>query len=86
MNQSHHGRTAVITGAGKVERHQQALAREWGYGLTYSSSEDRDRSLPHWLDHSTTVGATQRSGVGRLWTAFGPPWGRAPSPLQRRCG
>ena len=36
---------------GKVERYQQTLAREWGYGMTYGSSEDRDAALPHWLDY-----------------------------------
>ncbi len=36
---------------GKVERYQQTLAREWGYGLTYNSSSDRDAALPHWLDY-----------------------------------
>lgn len=34
---------------GKVERFQQTMAREWGYGLTYRSSEHRARALPHWL-------------------------------------
>ncbi len=36
---------------GKVERYQQTLAREWGYGLTYGSSSDRDAALPLWLDY-----------------------------------
>jgi transposase InsO family protein len=34
---------------GKVERFQQTMAREWGYGLTYPSSAHRARALPHWL-------------------------------------
>lgn len=34
---------------GKVERFQQTMAREWGYGLTYASSAHRARALPHWL-------------------------------------
>jgi len=34
---------------GKVERFQQTMAREWGYGLAYASSEHRARALPHWL-------------------------------------
>jgi transposase InsO family protein len=34
---------------GKVERFHQTMAREWGYGLAYASSEHRRRALPHWL-------------------------------------
>ncbi len=34
---------------GKVERFHQTMAREWGYGLAYRSSEHRARALPHWL-------------------------------------
>jgi transposase InsO family protein len=34
---------------GKVERFQQTMAREWGYGLTYRSSDDRRAALPHWI-------------------------------------
>lgn len=34
---------------GKVERFQQTMAREWGYGLAYPSSDHRARALPHWL-------------------------------------
>jgi transposase InsO family protein len=34
---------------GKVERFQQTMAREWGYGLAYRSSGHRARALPHWL-------------------------------------
>jgi transposase InsO family protein len=36
---------------GKVERYQQTMAREWAYGLTYRSSQDRHQALPYWLDH-----------------------------------
>lgn len=36
---------------GKVERFQQTMAREWAYGLTYRTSDDRGRALPHWLDY-----------------------------------
>jgi transposase InsO family protein len=36
---------------GKVERLQQTMDREWGRGVTYNSSEDRRRALPHWLRH-----------------------------------
>ncbi|MGH2962813.1 MAG: IS481 family transposase [Solirubrobacterales bacterium] len=34
---------------GKVERFHQTMAREWGYGLAYRSSEHRRAALPHWL-------------------------------------
>jgi transposase InsO family protein len=34
---------------GKVERFHQTMAREWGYGLRYRSSQHRARALPHWL-------------------------------------
>jgi transposase InsO family protein len=34
---------------GKVERFHQTMAREWGYGMTYRSSEHRTKALPHWL-------------------------------------
>jgi len=47
---------------GKVERYQQTLAREWGYGMAYGSSEDRDRALPHWLDHYNE--RRRHSGIG----------------------
>ena len=39
---------------GKVERFHQTMAREWAYGLTYSSHHDRAAALPHWLDHYNT--------------------------------
>jgi transposase InsO family protein len=36
---------------GKVERFHQTLAREWAYGLAYRSHRERNRALPHWLEH-----------------------------------
>jgi transposase InsO family protein len=36
---------------GKVERFNQTLAREWAYGLVYRSHRQRNKALPHWLDH-----------------------------------
>jgi transposase InsO family protein len=36
---------------GKVERFHQTMAREWAYGLTYTSSTARAKALPHWLEH-----------------------------------
>jgi transposase InsO family protein len=39
---------------GKVERFHQTMAREWAYGLSYRSSDHRDRALPHWLEHYNT--------------------------------
>ena len=36
---------------GKIERFHQTMAREWGYGLTYLSSDHRAQALPHWLNH-----------------------------------
>jgi transposase InsO family protein len=36
---------------GKVERFHQTMAREWAYGLSYRSHNDRNHALPHWLDH-----------------------------------
>ena len=36
---------------GKIERFHQTMAREWGYGLVYLSSDHRAEALPHWLDH-----------------------------------
>jgi transposase InsO family protein len=36
---------------GKVERFHQTMAREWAYGLVYSSHHQRAAALPHWLDH-----------------------------------
>ena len=37
-------------------------AREWGYGLTYASSNHRARALPHWLEHYNT--RRPHSGIG----------------------
>ena len=34
---------------GTVERFQQTMAREWGYGLAYASSAARAKAMPHWL-------------------------------------
>jgi transposase InsO family protein/transposase-like protein len=34
---------------GKVERFQQTMAREWGYGLIYPTSGHRAKALPFWL-------------------------------------
>jgi len=36
---------------GKVERFHQTMAREWAYGLSYRSHDERATALPHWLDH-----------------------------------
>jgi transposase InsO family protein len=40
---------------GKVERFHQTMAREWAYGLTYSSHRERAAALPHWLNHYNTA-------------------------------
>src|SRR4051794_35926976 len=40
---------------GKVERFHRTMAREWAYGLTYSSHHDRAAALPHWLHHYNTT-------------------------------
>jgi transposase InsO family protein len=47
---------------GKVERFQQTMAREWAYGLTYRSSADRSRALPHWLGYYNEQ--RPHSGIG----------------------
>ena len=39
---------------GKVERFHQTMAREWAYGLVYSSHRERAAALPHWLRHYNT--------------------------------
>ena len=39
---------------GKVERSHQTMAREWAYGLVYSSHRERAAALPHWLHHYNT--------------------------------
>jgi transposase InsO family protein len=36
---------------GKVERFHQTMAREWAYGLAYRSHRQRNKALPHWLEH-----------------------------------
>jgi transposase InsO family protein len=40
---------------GKVERFHQTMAREWAYGLVYSSHHERAAALPHWLNHYNTA-------------------------------
>jgi transposase InsO family protein len=40
---------------GKVERFHQTMAREWAYGLVYSSHHERTAALPHWLNHYNTA-------------------------------
>jgi transposase InsO family protein len=40
---------------GKVERFHQTMAREWAYGLVYSSHRERATALPHWLRHYNTA-------------------------------
>lgn len=40
---------------GKVERFHQTMAREWAYGLVYSSHHQRTAALPHWLNHYNTT-------------------------------
>jgi transposase InsO family protein len=40
---------------GKVERFHQTMAREWAYGLLYSSHHERTAALPHWLNHYNTA-------------------------------
>lgn len=47
---------------GKVERFQQTMAREWGYGLAYASSEHRARAMPHWLRYYNE--RRPHSGIG----------------------
>lgn len=54
---------------GKVERFHQTMAREWGYGLAYRSSEHRARALPHWLRYYNE--RRPHSGIGGR-----PPIGR----------
>jgi hypothetical protein len=39
---------------GKVERFHQTMAREWDYGLVYGSHRQRNRALPHGLEHDNT--------------------------------
>jgi transposase InsO family protein len=40
---------------GKVERLHQTMAREWAYGLLYTTHHDRAAALPHWLNHYNTT-------------------------------
>ena len=40
---------------GKIERYQQTLGREWGYGQRYRSSNARAKALPIWLNHYNTT-------------------------------
>ena len=47
---------------GKVERFHQTMAREWAYGLVYSSHRERAAALPHWLNHYNTVRAHSSLG------------------------
>ena len=47
---------------GKVERFQQTMAREWAYGLTYRSSDDRAEALPHWITYYNE--RRPHSGIG----------------------
>jgi transposase InsO family protein len=47
---------------GKVERFHQTMAREWGYGLSYRSSNHRQRALPHWLAYYNQ--RRPHSGIG----------------------
>jgi transposase InsO family protein len=57
---------------GKVERYQQTLAREWGYGQRYRSSRHRAQALPHWLTHYNR--RRPHSEIGNR-----PPASRAPN-------
>ena len=36
---------------GKAERFIQSALREWAYGLTYQSSNERTQALEHWNHH-----------------------------------
>ncbi len=47
---------------GKVERFQQTMAREWGYGLAYASSDARAKAMPHWLRYYNE--RRPHSGIG----------------------
>ena len=38
------------------------MAREWGYGLAYRSSEHRRKALPHWLRYYNE--RRPHSGIG----------------------
>jgi transposase InsO family protein len=60
---------------GKVERFHQTMAREWAYGMTYRSHRDRNRALPHWLEHynharpHSSLGG--RPPISRVHNVFG---------------
>ena len=45
------GTLAEVAGDGKVERFHQTMAREWAYGIRYSSTRHRAAALPHWLTY-----------------------------------
>ena len=47
---------------GKVERFHQTMGREWAYGLSYRSSQHRQKALPHWLEPCNT--RSPHSGIG----------------------
>jgi transposase InsO family protein len=61
---------------GKVERFQQTMAREWAYGLTYRSSTDRSKALPHWLryynEQRPHSGIGDRPPISRVHDVSGP--------------
>jgi transposase InsO family protein len=38
------------------------MDREWGRGVTYNNSTDRQAALPHWLEHYNT--RRRHSGIG----------------------
>jgi transposase InsO family protein len=57
---------------GKIERYQQTLGREWGFGQRYRSSTTRAAALPHWLDHYNR--GRPHSEIGNR-----PPISRAPN-------
>jgi transposase InsO family protein len=60
---------------GKVERFQQTMAREWAYGLSYRSSADRARALPHWIryynERRPHSGIGDRPPISRVHDVFG---------------
>ena len=60
---------------GKVKRFHQTMAREWGYGLSYTSSTHRARALPHWLEHYNTrrphSGIGNRPPISRVHNLYG---------------
>ena len=43
--------TRSVVGRGRRSQSKPGMAREWGYGLVYRSSDHRAEALPHWLDH-----------------------------------